>query len=56
MANCTIVIEQIEGTKCTQEVFSFDDYRVATAISNLLHNIENVKFGRDYYNVEQKEG
>ena len=56
MANCTIVIEQIEGTKCKQEVFSLDDYRIATAISNLLHNMEHVHSAIDHYDIDQKEG
>ena len=41
--NCTIVIEQKLGDKIKQSIFKFDDYRVATAIDNLLCNIEHVE-------------
>lgn len=50
--NCTVVIEQKEGGKIRQTIFSFDDYRVATAISNLLCNINEVRMMTSEY----KEG
>lgn len=52
--NCTIVIEQKEGKKIKQNIFSFDDYRVATAISNLLLNINDMKFNYSEYQEGDK--
>ena len=50
--NCTIVIEQKAQGRIKQSLFSFDDFRVATAIENLLCNMEHteVRFS------EYKEG
>ena len=52
--NCTIVIEQKEGARITQDLFAFDDYRVATAIANLLCNIEGVKSEHSSYKTTLK--
>ena len=52
--NCTIVIEQKEGTKITQDLFAFDDYRVATAIANILCNIEGATHEHSKYKTELK--
>ena len=52
--NCTIVIEQKEGVKIKQDLFSFDDYRVATSIANLLCNIEGVEFEHNTYKTTLK--
>lgn len=43
MSNCTILIERVEGKEITHTTFSTDDYRVAIAIENLLHNMECCK-------------
>ncbi len=40
--NCQIVVKQKDGKNIKAYLFEFDDYRVATAISNLLFNINNV--------------
>lgn len=40
--NCRIVVIQKDGDNDKEYLFDFDDYRVATAICNLLCNIENV--------------
>lgn len=43
MSNCTILIERIEGKEITHTSFQTDDYRVAVAVENLLHNTECCK-------------
>lgn len=40
--NCQIVVKQKDGDKIKAYLFDFDDYRVATAINNLLCNIEHM--------------
>lgn len=49
--NCTIVVEQKESdnniNKVTTAIYTLNDYRVATAICNILDNVENVH--KDYY-------
>lgn len=40
--NCQIMVKQKDGNNIKATMFDFDDYRVATAICNLLCNIENV--------------
>ena len=40
--NCTIVVEQKDSNKITTAIYTLDDYRVATAICNLLDNVVNV--------------
>lgn len=45
--NCTIVVEQKDSNKITTAIYTLDDYRVATAICNILDNVENVH--KDYY-------
>ena len=49
MSNCTIIVEQKLGDTIKQSMFSFDDYRVATAISNLLCNINDVTINTTSY-------
>ena len=49
--NCTIMIEQREGKKIQLHAYETDDYRIATAIENLLHNMECVT----YYDLSNKE-
>ena len=48
--NCTIVVEQkVSDNKInnvTTAIYTLDDYRVATAICNLLDNVVNVQ--KDY--------
>ena len=53
MSNCTILVEQKNGKKIKQKIFSFDDYRVATAIENLLCNIEYVSVNCCEYTPEE---
>ena len=40
--NCTIVISQ-KSDKRKVDDFHFDDYRVATAISNIMHTVNYVR-------------
>lgn len=44
--NCTIIVEQKDSYKMTTNIYTLDDYRVATAICNILDNVENVN--KDY--------
>ena len=53
--NCTIVIEQKMQGKIKQSLFSFDDYRVAIAIENLLCNMEHTKVKFSEYKEGTKE-
>ena len=41
--NCTIVVEQKDGDKITTAIYTLDDYRVATAIQNIMDNVSNVE-------------
>lgn len=52
--NCTIMIEQKEGKKIKLHGYETDDYRIATAIENLLHNMECVKY-TDFSNKEARK-
>lgn len=47
--NCVVVIEQKQGNIIDQYMFRFDDYRVATALNNLLCNVNNVEVNHDIY-------
>lgn len=40
--NCTITIEQTSGEHGTTCIYRLDDYRVATAICNILDNVAEV--------------
>ena len=53
MKNCTIVIEQRKNNKVNTSIFKFDDYRIATAIDNLLLNIDReiIEFDRSSYEI-----
>jgi hypothetical protein len=42
--NCTICIEQRESKNIKLHIYETDDYRIATAIENLLHNMECVTY------------
>ena len=44
--NCTLVVEQKDGDKITTAIYTFDDYRVARAIENIMDNVNYVK--KDY--------
>lgn len=54
--NCTIVVEQTGhyDNVVTTAIYTFDDYRVATAIQNLLDNINNVNKDLNVRNHTQK--
>lgn len=43
--NCTIVVEQKDSflNKISTDIYTFDDYRIAVAIENLLANMEVVQ-------------
>ena len=41
--NCSITTVQVEGNEIHTDIFRFNDYRVATAINNLLCNVNNVE-------------
>ena len=47
--NCTVIIERIDGKKIKQDLFWFDDYRVAIALSNILNNINDVHCNHNEY-------
>ncbi len=51
--NCTITVEQQEGNYLRQNKYTFDDYRVARAVSNLLDNINNVKVKHTLFDVNK---
>lgn len=38
--NCSVIITQRTEKGEDTEVFTFDDYRTATALCNLLHNLD----------------
>lgn len=40
--NCQIRITRHESDTITDTVFMFDDYRVAIAVENLLHNMQDM--------------
>ena len=40
--NCTITIEQKQGDHVTTCIYKLNDYRVATAICNILDNVAEV--------------
>ena len=50
--NCTIIIEQKNAGEIRQSMFQFDDYRVATALENILCNVNDVSHKVSVY----KEG
>ena len=52
--NCTIMIEQRKGKKINLHSYETDDYRIATAIENLLHNMECVTYC-DFSNKEARK-
>lgn len=52
--NCTIMIEQKKDKKIKLHGYETDDYRIATAIENLLHNMECVKY-TDFSNNEARK-
>lgn len=39
--NCTIIVEQKDSNKITTAIYTLDDYRIATAICNILDNVES---------------
>lgn len=47
MKNCTILIEQSEGNKVKSSVYRTDDYRIATALCNILNNVGNMEIEHD---------
>lgn len=53
--NCTVVIEQQMQGRIKHSMFSFDDYRVAIAIENLLCNMEHTKVSFSEYKEGSKE-
>ena len=53
--NCTIVIEEKAQGRIKQSLFSFDDYRVATAIENILCNMEHTEVKFSEYKEGSKE-
>lgn len=47
--NCRIIIEQTEDDEGNTHIYEFNDYRVATAICNILDNIaEPAKFTKPF--------
>ena len=45
--NCELVVVQHYGEESTLSSFKFNDYRVATAIENILCNVINIEYSRD---------
>lgn len=45
--NCTITIAQVMGKQVSINTYKLDDYRVATAICNIL---DNVRYTERHYN------
>ena len=43
MKNCRIIIEQNEGDERNTNIYELDDYRIATAICNILDNVAEPK-------------
>ena len=52
--NCEIVVKQKNGDGFDTMIFNLDDYRVATAIENILCNVEHVNVTCKPYNKERK--
>ncbi len=52
--NCKVIIEQ-QGKGVTHKEYEFDDFRVATAIANLLDNIRDVKVAARCYNPNNEK-
>ena len=50
--NCKVTIERSMGTKKYTTVFVFDDYRVAIAVENILHNLDPRYFEAVEYTEE----
>lgn len=50
--NCSVVITQRDDKKLTTYTFTFDDYRTATALINLLLNLDPKYYDHFY---DQKE-
>lgn len=54
---CSIVITQAEGTKITQEIFNFADYRTAQGLINVLQNLNPDFFDHSRKVIDlEKEG
>lgn len=53
--SCSIVVEQQEGNYLRQNKYTFDDYRVAQAVSNLLDNVNNVKVKHTLFDVSKNK-
>lgn len=54
--NCTIVVEQIDDdwNEITTDIFTFDEYSIATAIRLLLSNIDNVHRDSNIRTIKRK--
>lgn len=48
--NCVIAIEQRKGKSLHTRVYKLNDYRIATAICNILDNVAESKEGL-YHNI-----
>lgn len=51
--NCTIIVEQKDSNKITTAIYTLDDYRVATAVCNILDNVEHVHKDHNVRKAEQ---
>ena len=51
--NCEIVVKQKNGDSIDTMIFNLDDYRVATAIQNILCNVEHVDATCKSYKVRK---
>ena len=49
--NCTITITQVSGNHVSIHTYKLDDYRVATAINNIL---DNVRYTECHYTSQDK--
>lgn len=53
--NCSVVIKQVEGGKINTHTYKFDDYRVATALCNILGNLDHRFFNYHEERIENNE-
>lgn len=49
--NCTITIAQVMGEQVSINTYKLDDYRVATAICNILDNVRYTERHHNNYNL-----
>ena len=53
--NCSVVVKQVDTGKIYTNTYKFDDYRVATALCNILNNLDNTYFNYHEERIENNE-